>query len=322
MKCEKFEKKAFIKSVNDNVKTLYRKTLEEASDKEVYQAVSYALKDYIIDRWMATQDSFAKDDPKILYYMSMEFLMGRALGNNLINLTIYDEVKEALEELGFNLNALEDCEPDPALGNGGLGRLAACFLESLSTLGYGVYGCGIRYRYGMFKQKIENGYQYEVPDDWLKDGYPFEMRRPEYSFTVKFGGYVRAETQQDGKVKFIHEGYQAIKATPYDMPILGYGNNVVNSLMIWDAQPANCFELDSFDRGDYRKAVEEENLAKNLVEVLYPNDNHIQGKELRLKQQYFFVSASVQRALARYKRKHTDIHKLPEKVALDRKSVV
>ena len=315
MKCEKFEKKAFIKSVNDNVKTLYRKTLEEASDKEVYQAVSYALKDYIIDRWMATQDSFAKDDPKILYYMSMEFLMGRALGNNLINLTIYDEVKEALEELGFNLNALEDCEPDPALGNGGLGRLAACFLESLSTLGYGVYGCGIRYRYGMFKQKIENGYQYEVPDDWLKDGYPFEMRRPEYSFTVKFGGYVRAETQQDGKVKFIHEGYQAIKATPYDMPILGYGNNVVNSLMIWDAQPANCFELDSFDRGDYRKAVEEENLAKNLVEVLYPNDNHIQGKELRLKQQYFFVSASVQRALARYKRKHTDIHKLPEKVA-------
>lgn len=314
MECEKFEKKAFIKSVNDNVKNLYRKTVEEASNQEMYQAVSYALKDYIIDRWMATQDAFAKSDPKIVYYMSMEFLMGRALGNNLINLTIYDEVKEALDELGFDLNALEDCEPDPALGNGGLGRLAACFLESLSTLGYGVYGCGIRYRYGMFKQRIENGYQYEVPDDWLRDGYPFEMRRPEYSYRVKFGGYVRAENQPDGKVRFIHEGYQEVIATPYDMPILGYGNNVVNSLMIWDAAPAECFKLDSFDRGDYHKAVEQENLARNLVEVLYPNDNHIQGKELRLKQQYFFVSASVQRALDRYKRTHGDIHKLPEKV--------
>lgn len=314
MKCEKFEKKAFMKSVNDNVKTLYRKTLEEASDKEVYQAVSYALKDYIIDRWMATQDAFAKEDPKIVYYMSMEFLVGRALGNNLINLTIYKEVKEALEEIGFDLNAIEDQEPDPALGNGGLGRLAACFLESLSTLGYGVYGCGIRYRYGMFKQKIEDGYQYEVPDDWLRDGYPFEMKRPEYSYTVKFGGYVRAEGLPNGRTRFIHEGYQAVKATPYDMPILGYNNNVVNSLMMWDAEPTEVFQLSSFDRGDYRKAVEEENLAKNLVEVLYPNDNHIQGKELRLKQQYFFVSASVQRALDRYKRKHDDIHKLPEKV--------
>ncbi|MGN0483350.1 MAG: glycogen/starch/alpha-glucan phosphorylase [Lachnospiraceae bacterium] len=314
MKCEKFDKKTFMKNVNDNVKTLYRKTLQEATDKEVYQAVSYSLKDYIIDRWMATQEAFSKDDPKILYYMSMEFLVGRALGNNLINLTIYSDVRDALEEAGFNLNALEDYEPDPALGNGGLGRLAACFLESLSTLGYAVYGCGIRYRYGMFKQKIEDGYQVEVPDNWLQDGYPFEMHRQEYGYIVKFGGYVRSEMQPDGKMKFIQEGYQAVKAVPYDMPILGYDNNMVNSLIMWDAEPTQAFELSSFDRGDYHKAVEEENLAKNLVEVLYPNDNHIQGKELRLKQQYFFVSASVQRALDRFKRKHDDIHQLPEKV--------
>ena len=222
--------------------------------------------------------------------------MGRALGNNLINLTAYQEVKEALDEMGFDLNAIEDQEPDPALGNGGLGRLAACFMESLATLGYPAYGCGIRYRYGMFKQKIKDGYQVEVPDNWLKNGYPFELRRPEHSFEVKFGGYVQAEPAENGHTKFVQKNYQSVLAVPYDMPIVGYNNNMVNTLMIWDAEPMECFELDSFDKGDYRKAVEQENLARNLVEVLYPNDNHIQGKELRLKQQYFFVSASVQRA--------------------------
>ena len=311
-----FDKKEFIKCVKENVKTLYRKTMAEASEQEVFQAVSYAVKDVIIDNWLATQQTFDKEDPKMVYYMSMEFLMGRALGNNLINLTAYQEVKEALDELGFDLNTIEDQEPDPALGNGGRGRLAACFMESLATLGYPAYGCGIRYRYGMFKQKIKDGYQVEVPDNWLKNGYPFELRRPEHSFEVKFGGYVQAEPAENGRTKFIQKNYQSVLAVPYDMPIVGYNNNMVNTLMIWDAEPMECFELDSFDKGDYRKAVEQENLARNLVEVLYPNDNHIQGKELRLKQQYFFVSASVQRAVARYKKYHPDIHKLYEKVTI------
>ena len=309
MKENVFNKEKFIEDVKENVKNLYRKTLEEASQQEIFQAVSYTVKDVIIDDWLATQKAFDKQDPKMVYYMSMEFLMGRALGNNMINLKMYKEVKEALGEIGLNLDEIEDQEPDPALGNGGLGRLAACFMESLATL-----GCGIRYQYGMFKQKIKDGFQVEVPDNWLKNGYPFELRRPEYSYEVKFGGYVRAEVTEEGKTRFVQENYQSVLAVPYDMPIVGYGNHVVDTLMIWDAEPMECFELDSFDKGDYHKAVEQENLARNLVEVLYPNDNHIAGKELRLKQQYFFVSASVQRALARYKKHHDDIHKLPEKV--------
>ena len=312
---EMFKKEAFKKSVKDNVKFLYRKTIEEATQEQIFQAVSYSVKDVIIDNWLATQKAYDEQDPKIVYYMSMEFLMGRALGNNLINLCAYGEVKEALEELGFDLNCIEDQEPDPALGNGGLGRLAACFLDSLATLNYAAYGCGIRYHYGMFKQKIQNGYQIEVPDNWLKNGYPFELRRPEYAKEVHFGGYVRVEYDPEkGGSKFIHEGYQAVKAIPYDMPITGYDNDVVNTLRIWDAEPIVDFELDSFDKGDYKKAVEQENLARNIVEVLYPNDNHYAGKELRLKQQYFFVSASLQAAIAKYKKKHDDIHKLYEKV--------
>ena len=312
---EMFKKEAFKKSVKDNVKFLYRKTIEEATQEQIFQAVSYSVKDVIIDNWLATQKAYDEQDPKIVYYMSMEFLMGRALGNNLINLCAYGEVKEALEELGFDLNCIEDQEPDPALGNGGLGRLAACFLDSLATLNYAAYGCGIRYHYGMFKQKIQNGYQIEVPDNWLKNGYPFELRRPEYAKEVHFGGYVRVEYDPEkGGSKFIHEGYQAVKAIPYDMPITGYDNDVVNTLRIWDAEPIVDFELDSFDKGDYKKAVEQENLARNIVEVLYPNDNHYAGKELRLKQQYFFVSASLQAVIAKYKKKHDDIHKLYEKV--------
>ncbi|NSG64611.1 glycogen/starch/alpha-glucan phosphorylase [Blautia wexlerae] len=312
---EMFKKEAFKKSVKDNVKFLYRKTIEEATQEQIFQAVSYSVKDVIIDNWLATQKAYDEQDPKIVYYMSMEFLMGRALGNNLINLCAYGEVKEALEELGFDLNCIEDQEPDPALGNGGLGRLAACFLDSLATLNYAAYGCGIRYHYGMFKQKIQNGYQIEVPDNWLKNGYPFELRRPEYAKEVHFGGYVRVEYDPEkGGNKFIHEGYQAVKAIPYDMPITGYDNDVVNTLRIWDAEPIVDFELDSFDKGDYKKAVEQENLARNIVEVLYPNDNHYAGKELRLKQQYFFVSASLQAAIAKYKKKHDDIKKLYEKV--------
>ncbi len=308
-----FEKEAFKKNVTDSVKNLYRKTLKEANQQEIFQAVSYVVKDVVIEEWMATQRVFDEEDPKFVYYMSMEFLMGRALGNNLINLTAYTQVKEALDEMGINLDVVEDQEPDPALGNGGLGRLAACFLESLATLGYPAYGCGIRYRYGMFKQKIENGFQTEVPDNWLKDGYPFELRRQEHAVEVKFGGYIRAELLENGRTRFVQEDYQSVLAVPYDMPIVGYNNNVVNTLMIWDAQPTEVFALESFDKGDYRKAVEQQNLARNLVEVLYPNDNHIAGKELRLKQQYFFVSASLQRAITRFKKSHPDIHMLPQK---------
>ena len=308
-----FDKEAIKKSIIDNVKNQFRKTIDEATPQQVYQAVAYAVKDVIIDNWIATQKTFDDLKVKKVYYLSMEFLMGRALGNNIINLGEQKEIREALEELGFDLNAIEDQEPDPALGNGGLGRLAACFLDSLATLGDPAYGCGIRYHYGMFKQKIENGYQIEVPDEWLKNGYPFEIRRAEYATEVKFGGYVKTVWNGQRNV-FVQEGYQSVLAVPYDMPIVGYGNNVVNTLRIWDAQPINTFSLTAFDKGDYQKAVEQENLAKNLVEVLYPNDNHYAGKELRLKQQYFFNSASLQVAIKKFKEQNEDIHMLPEKV--------
>ena len=306
-------KEEFKKSIIENVKNQYRRTIDEATPQQIFQAVSYAIKDVIIDDWIATQKQFDETGAKKVYYLSMEFLMGRALGNNIINLGAKKAVKEALEELGFDLNAIEDQEPEPALGNGGLGRLAACFLDSLATLGYPAYGCGIRYHYGMFKQKIKDGYQVEVPDEWLKNGYPFELRRPEYATEVKFGGYVKTEWD-GGRNHFVQEGYQSVLAVPYDMPIVGYGNNVVNTLRIWDAQPIDTFSLSAFDKGDYQKAVEQENLAKNLVEVLYPNDNHYAGKELRLKQQYFFISASLQVALKKFKETNDDIHKLPEKI--------
>ena len=310
----RFEKDVFKRDVRNNVKTLFRKEVEEATPQQLFQAVSYAVKEAIIDDWLATQKQYEKDDPKTVYYMSMEFLLGRALGNNLINMTAYKEVKEALEEMGIDLNVIEDQEPDPALGNGGLGRLAACFLDSLATLGYAAYGCGIRYRYGMFKQKIRDGYQVEAPDNWLKDGNPFELRRPEYAKEVRFGGNIRVEYDETGKTHFVQENYESVMAIPYDYPIVGYGNHIVNTLRIWDAEAIVDFQLDSFDRGDYHKAVEQENLAKNIVEVLYPNDNHYAGKELRLKQQYFFVSASIQAAITKFKKKHGDISKLPEKV--------
>ena len=312
-KISDFDKESFKKEVAKNVKTLYRKSIDEATNQQVFQAVCYAVKDDIIDRWIATHKEYEKKNAKTVYYLSMEFLMGRALGNNLINLTYYDSVKEALAELGFDLNFIEDQEPDAALGNGGLGRLAACFLDSLATLGYPAYGCGIRYKYGMFKQGIKDGYQVELPDDWLRDGNPFEVKRSEYAVEVKFGGYVRVENK-NGKNYFIQEDYQSVRAVPYDLPVIGYGNNVVNTLRIWDAEAMQEFCLDSFDKGEYQKAVEQQNLAKTIVEVLYPNDNHYAGKELRLRQQYFFISASVQRAILKFKETNKDIHKLPDKV--------
>ena len=312
-----FEKETFKETVKENIKTLYRKTIDEATPQQIFQAVSYAVKDVVMDDWIATQKAYDEADAKTVYYMSMEFLMGRALGNNLINLTAYKEVKEALEEMNIDLNAIEDEEPDAALGNGGLGRLAACFLDSLATLNYPAYGCGIRYRYGMFKQKIKDGYQVEVPDNWLKEGNPFEIRREEYAKEVRFGGNIRFEKDPEtGKAKFVQENYESVLAIPYDMPIVGYGNHVVNTLRVWDAKAITDFKLDEFDRGNYHKAVEQENLAKLIVDVLYPNDNHYSGKELRLKQQYFFISASLQALIAKYKKKHSDIRKLHEKVII------
>lgn len=314
MRNQYMSKREFKDEFTRLLRNRFRKEFDEATEQEKYQVFAELVKDDVIDRWIATQDTMNKSDPKIVYYMSMEFLVGRALGNNMLNIGTYDKAKEYLAEIGIDINAIEDQEPDPALGNGGLGRLAACFMDSLSTLGYAAYGCGIRYRYGMFKQKIEDGYQREVPDDWLKNPYPFELKRDEYHYEVKFGGYVRTEQQPDGRIKFIQEGYHSIIAVPYDMPITGYKNNVVNTLMMWDAEPKEVFSLDSFDKGEYEKAVEEQNLARNLVEVLYPNDNHVSGKELRLRQQYFFVSASIQRALDHFKKNHSDIHDLPKKV--------
>ena len=310
----KFNKEAFKKGVEENLRTLFRRTLEEATPQQIFQAVSYEIKEKIVENWMETQKAYEEEDPKMVYYMSMEFLMGRALGNNMINMQAYEGVKEALQEMGLDINMVEDQEPDAALGNGGLGRLAACFLDSLASLGYPAYGCGIRYRYGMFKQQIRDGFQVEVPDNWLVDGNPFELRRPEYAKIVKFGGYVAVRSDENGRNHYYQEGYQSVKAVPFDFPIVGYGNGIVNTLRIWDAEAVECFQLDSFDKGDYQKAVEQENLARNIVEVLYPNDNHYAGKELRLKQQYFFISASIQEAVDKYMRKHGDIRKFHEKV--------
>lgn len=312
---DKEKKKELKKNIENYMKLLFRKSVEEASSQQLFQAVAYAIKDIVVDDWMETHKQYEKQDVKTVYYLSMEFLMGRAMGNIIINLKQDKIVREVLEELGVNLDVLEDEEPDAALGNGGLGRLAACFLDSLSTLGYPAYGCGIRYRYGMFMQKIENGFQVEAPDDWLKEGNPFEMKRPEYAVEVRFGGYVAVrKDEKTGRDKFVQEDYQSVMAVPYDLPVVGYGNRIVNTLRIWDAEAIDNFNLDSFDKGDYQKAVEQQNLARTICEVLYPNDNHNSGKELRLKQQYFFVSASVQRAVQKYMEKHSDIHGLPDKV--------
>jgi len=311
-----FNKEEFKRQVLENVKTLKRKTIETATKQQIYQAVAFALRDLITDRWIATHKTYEEKDAKIVYYLSMEFLMGRALGNNLINLMAKKEVEEALAELGINYNDIEEEEPDPGLGNGGLGRLAACFLDSLATLEYPAYGCGIRYRHGIFEQKIVDGYQVEQPDNWLENGNPWEIRRSEYACEVKFGGNVRVEKKENGEDRFIQENCHTIIAVPYDIPILGYNNYTVNTLRLWDARAIIKFDFNKFDQGEYQKAVEQQYLAETIVEVLYPNDNHIQGKELRLKQQYFFVSASVQTAVKKFKSKHNDLKDLPKKIAI------
>lgn len=308
-------KERFKEAVFENIKTQFRKTIDQVNEEQVFHAVAYAVRDIIVDQWIETHKTYEEKDAKTVYYLSMEFLMGRALGNNMINLLVNDVVREVLDELGFDLNVIEDQEPDAGLGNGGLGRLAACFLDSLATLEYPAYGCGIRYRYGIFEQKIIDGYQVERPDEWLKNGNPFEIRRPEYGVEIKFGGYVRVAKDEDGREKYVHENYQSVRAIPYDVPVVGYNNSTVNTLRLWDAEAIQSFDLELFDRGDYHKAVEQQNLAKTITEVLYPNDNHIQGKELRLKQQYFFISATIQQVVKKFMSNHDDIRELPEKIA-------
>ncbi|MDD3395030.1 MAG: glycogen/starch/alpha-glucan phosphorylase [Anaerotignum sp.] len=309
------EKEALKTTIRENVKTLYRKTLETASAEEIYQAAVFSLRDLITDKWITTHDTYYEKDVKLVYYLSMEFLMGRFFGNALINMGMDTVIKEVFAELGIDFNTVEDAEPDPGLGNGGLGRLAACFLDSLSTLELPAYGCGIRYHYGIFEQKIENGYQMEVPDNWLEDGDPWGIRRNEYAVEIKFGGHVRAMPKENGGYRYVQEGYQSIMAIPYDYPVIGYGNNTVNTLRLWDARAKNRIDLKSFNEGNYQKAAEEETLAKTLTDVLYPADEHYQGKELRLRQQYFFISATVQQIVTRFKNKHIDFDLLPEKVA-------
>jgi len=310
-----FNKENFKQEIIDHVRNFSRKDLKDANPQEIYQAISFAVRDIITENWIATHHAYDQQDPKIVYYLSMEFLTGRALGNNILNLTLTEQVKEVLDELDMdmNLSLIEEQEADAGLGNGGLGRLAACFMDSLATLQYPAYGCGIRYKFGIFKQKIQDGRQIELPDDWLKYGHPWEVKRADYTEEVKFGGNVRAYDDAKGKTHYVHENYQSVLAIPYDMPIVGYNNRTVNTLRLWDAEAPEEFILHFFDEGEYTKAVEQQNLAKTLTHVLYPNDNHHQGKELRLKQQYFFVSATLQRALRKMKTKKNSIYLLPDK---------
>lgn len=312
---QSFSKETIKNAVVECLRNLFRKTVETATDVELYEACIYALRTVFTEKWIKTHDEYKEKDVKMVYYLSMEFLMGRFFGNGVINLQMYDTIREALTELGIDYNLIENTEPDPGLGNGGLGRLAACFLDSLSTMEYPAYGCGIRYRYGIFEQKIENGFQVEKPDGWLESGDFWSIKRTEYEVEVKFGGDVRIEAKEDGEYKFIQENYSSVIAVPYDYPVIGYGNNTVNTLRLWEARPKNMFDLQSFNEGNYAKAVEEANIARTITEVLYPADKHIQGKELRLRQQYFFISATVQRVIARFKTNHTDFKELPDKVA-------
>ncbi len=312
---QSFSKETIKNAVVECLRNLFRKTVETATDVELYEACIYALRTVFTEKWIKTHDEYKEKDVKMVYYLSMEFLMGRFFGNGVINLQMYDTIREALAELGIDYNLIENTEPDPGLGNGGLGRLAACFLDSLSTMEYPAYGCGIRYRYGIFEQKIENGFQVEKPDGWLESGDFWSIKRTEYEVEVKFGGDVRIEAKEDGEYKFIQENYSSVIAVPYDYPVIGYGNNTVNTLRLWEARPKNMFDLQSFNEGNYAKAVEEANIARTITEVLYPADEHIQGKELRLRQQYFFISATVQRVITRFKTNHTDFKELPDKVA-------
>ena len=299
-----FDKKLFKEWVRNRLKRNYGKNLEEATRHDMFDAVSAALMDFIQTNWMATRKEYDSHTIRQVYYLSAEFLMGRALGNNCINLGVMDSIREVLEELDFNYMDIEEEEPDAGLGNGGLGRLAACFLDSLATLDYPGHGYGIRYQYGMFEQHIENGYQVEYPDNWLKHRDPWEVKRSDLAVTVRFGGTPVADKGTNGHTTYRIENAEEITATPYDMPIVGFDTRTVNRLRLWEASSENGFDLQLFNDMHYLRAVERQNNAENISRVLYPNDSGPSGKALRLKQQYFFTSASLQDLVHKFKRDH------------------
>jgi starch phosphorylase len=284
-----------------------------STDRDRYQSLALSVRDRLIERWIATQNAYHKQNVKRVYYFSLEFLIGRLLGNNVINLQMEESCREAMTEIGLDWNKLRDYEHDAGLGNGGLGRLAACFLDSMSTLRLPCIGYGLRYDYGIFKQLIVNGAQVEEPDHWLKNGYPWEIERPEYGCTVNFEGRVEPVSDR-GRTEWRWVDTKTVVGVPYDLPVVGYGAQVVNSLRLWSAQATDEFDLDDFNRGSYVEAVESKVLAENLTKVLYPNDNVLEGKELRLRQQYFFVACSVHDILRRFRAENDDWSKLPEKV--------
>lgn len=288
---------------------------DQAAVNEQFLSLSYTIRDRITDRWLKTRQTHDSKDVKRIYYLSLEFLMGRALGNNAINIGLKKEAEEALNDLGYSFGDLEEAETDAGLGNGGLGRLAACFLDSLATLDYPAYGYGIRYDYGIFKQKIENGYQIEIPDDWLRNGNPWEIMRPEISVQVSFGGRVEP-VSEGGKTSYRWVDTEQIIGIPYDTPVAGYGGRTVNTLRLWSSKAAKEFDLNDFNEGDYIEAVKEKMQAENITKVLYPNDKLYLGKELRLKQQYFFVACSLHDILQRFKKSGKRWSKLPDYAAI------
>ena len=295
---------------------LYSEDITESSKLHLYLTLGSLVREYVSEKWMKTNERYSKNHVKQVYYFSMEFLIGRLLGSNLLNLGITDLCREALDDLGIDLSELEEVENDAGLGNGGLGRLAACFLDSISSLEIPGHGCGIRYGYGLFEQKIINGYQVEIPDNWLRQGNVWETRKENKAAIVKFGGTVTPVLEND-KLSFKHENYEAVLAIPYDTPIIGYNNNTVNTLRLWNAQTIDKdFDLDSFSRGEYSKAVEHKYSVESISQVLYPDDTRIEGKLLRLKQQYFFVSAGIQSIIARFKKNGLPINLFDHYIAI------
>ncbi len=287
-----------------------------ATVKDLYQALALSVRDRMVERWIRTQQTYYNLDVKRVYYLSAEYLMGRVLTNNLFNLGLYGETRKAMEELHIDLDELAAEEPDMGLGNGGLGRLAACFLDSLATLEIPAYGYGIRYEFGIFDQEIRDLGQVELPENWLKFGNPWEIARPEYTFNVHYYGKVKEIRQADGSVQFEWCDTSNVVGIAYDVPIVGYGNNTVNTLRLWSARASNEFDLNYFQHGDYLKAVEEKNISENISKVLYPNDEGVEGKELRLKQEYFFVTCSIKDIIRRYLVNHDNFNEFPDKVAI------
>ncbi|MBO4508871.1 MAG: glycogen/starch/alpha-glucan phosphorylase [Spirochaetaceae bacterium] len=308
-----FDKESFKASLSARLKRQYGKDISQATKHDLFDAVSASAMEIVLENWMKTRNAYYKHQGRRVYYLSAEFLMGRALSNNLINAGIMDGVKEVLKELNIDYNIVEDEEPDAGLGNGGLGRLAACFLDSLATLDYPGHGYGIRYQYGMFEQHIENGCQVEYPDNWLKHRDPWEIKRSDLAVTVKFGGNVVCHRGPNGTSRFEVENAEEVLATPYDMPIVGYDTNTVNTLRLWQASSQDGFDLQLFNQMEYLRAVEKQNSAENISRVLYPNDNGPSGKALRLKQQYFFSSASLQDLMNHFISDHgKDFQKFPD----------